>query len=274
MGQNKVFFSTFFSKNRLLVVFMISILFISGFLYINLEYKYFDFEKNMPQYIAHAGGQINGIFYSNSLNALESNYQKGYRFFELDFNWTKDNKLVLIHDWDETFNELFEVKPIKVTYVEFMNLTMVNSLIQLDVNSLIDWLSEHNDVMIITDVKENNIEALRILKSKITSEKNFFIPQVYSFSEYEKAKSMGYENIIITLYRSVYTDDEIISFVNRNKVWAITIPMMKAFTFLPRNLSKNGIPVYAHTINNPLLYKILQYNCVLGIYTDTLICNE
>jgi arylsulfatase A-like enzyme len=53
-----------------------------------------------PAFVAHAGGGIKGRSYTNSLEALDENYRRGFRFFELDFNWTSDNQLVCIHDWE------------------------------------------------------------------------------------------------------------------------------------------------------------------------------
>jgi glycerophosphoryl diester phosphodiesterase len=50
--------------------------------------------------IAHAGGHIYGYKYTNSLEALENSYNNGFRFIELDFDWTQDNQIVLIHDWN------------------------------------------------------------------------------------------------------------------------------------------------------------------------------
>ncbi len=38
-----------------------------------------------PLMIAHAGGGINEHNYSNSLEALEYSYNKGFRAFEMDF---------------------------------------------------------------------------------------------------------------------------------------------------------------------------------------------
>jgi hypothetical protein len=46
-----------------------------------------------PLFIAHAGGAIGHYTYTNSLEALNSNYEKGFRFFEIDLSWTSDGDL-------------------------------------------------------------------------------------------------------------------------------------------------------------------------------------
>ncbi|MDR1388703.1 MAG: hypothetical protein LBJ31_01825 [Treponema sp.] len=55
--------------------------------------------------IAHAGGALFGaggetLTYTNSLEAVEQNYMRGHRVFEIDFSLTKDGKLAAVHDWD------------------------------------------------------------------------------------------------------------------------------------------------------------------------------
>ena len=71
---------------------------------------------SQPLMIAHAGGGINGINYSNSIEALNHNYAKGFRYFEMDFSWTSDNKLVCLHDWKKRFKLVFKQKTKKPRY--------------------------------------------------------------------------------------------------------------------------------------------------------------
>ena len=58
--------------------------------------------------VAHAGGGVDGDRYWNSVEALERNYAAGFRVFEVDFHWTRDRKLVLLHDWKQNFERLFK----------------------------------------------------------------------------------------------------------------------------------------------------------------------
>lgn len=50
--------------------------------------------------IAHAGGEVDGQIYANSLESLNASYAKGYRYFEIDLSFTSDRQLVCIHDWE------------------------------------------------------------------------------------------------------------------------------------------------------------------------------
>lgn len=49
--------------------------------------------------MAHALGGIDGENYTNSKEALGSNYNKGVRLSEVDINLTADDKLVCVHGW-------------------------------------------------------------------------------------------------------------------------------------------------------------------------------
>ena len=77
-------------------------------------FSYFIFQEIKPKkhiyrplFIAHASGGINGLTYLNSLETLNYNYELGHRYFEVDFSWTQDDELVLIHDWKLSYNRLF-----------------------------------------------------------------------------------------------------------------------------------------------------------------------
>ena len=54
----------------------------------------------VDRYIAHAGGEIDGEIYTNSLEALTKSYLDGFRLFELDIIRTSDGHFVAAHDWE------------------------------------------------------------------------------------------------------------------------------------------------------------------------------
>ena len=57
--------------------------------------------------VAHAGGGINGKTYTNSYEALNLNIKNGFTYFEIDFSFTRDNRLVCLHDWKGSFKRSF-----------------------------------------------------------------------------------------------------------------------------------------------------------------------
>jgi len=55
--------------------------------------------------IAHAGGGINGLKYTNSLEAMEQSIEHGFKMVELDLLISSDGRIVAVHDW-KTFHEM------------------------------------------------------------------------------------------------------------------------------------------------------------------------
>ncbi len=207
---------------------------------------------------------------SNSLEALQANYNRGFQFIELDFNWTSDGELVLIHDWQESLARLFDAVPGNYTLKEFMQFTMLHGLTQLALDQLAQWLKEHANVYIVTDVKRDNLKALAKIRESFPELIMRFIPQIYFFEEYYPVRTMEYKYIILTLYRSVYSDQEVIEFVRKNKVIAVTMPQYRALTNLPLQLKKINVPTYVHTVNDVSLQRKLNKSGIFGVYTDCL----
>lgn len=221
--------------------------------------------------ISHAGGRIEGLSYTNSKEAIDKSYENGYKLIELDFEWTTDENLVLIHDWKGYVKDAFSVEPNIYSTEEFKGFNMIKGLTQMSLEDLAGWLYEHEDVYIVTDIKKDNVEALKLISRRYPDLIHQFIPQIYKLNEFIPVQGLGYTNIILTLYMSNYTDDELIDFVKRHEVFAVTMPIDRARTELPTKLKKENVFVYSHTINQKDLRQELEQNGIDGFYTDDLL---
>jgi glycerophosphoryl diester phosphodiesterase len=223
-----------------------------------------------PTFIAHAGGGLENHTYTNSLEALDFNYGKGFRFFEVDFSWTSDGELVAIHDWQGDLERRFRLPEEQriPTRNEFLNLEPTNGLTQLTLAGVLEWAREKGDVFIVTDIKEKNIQALEKIFRKKREFVQCLIPQVYSYAEYKDVKKIGYENIILTLYRMRVFPPFLVYFCGREKPFAVTMPLSLARSGLAESLKTKNVYVYAHTINDLNLFTELRKKGVDGIYTD------
>jgi len=229
----------------------------------------------VPKYIAHAGGGIGKLSYTNSREALDANYLRGHRFFEIDLNWTSDGQLVLIHDWQGAFRDLFPKSKIAgaPSLEEFLRLKMKDDLTPMSFSGLVDWLRAHPGARIVTDVKEGNLRALKKIAEEYPQSVARIIPQIYEFEEYEPVWDMGYRNVILTLYVKNYSDELVLGFAQSRRPFGITMWAERAMGALPKELERMKIPVFAHTINSPAEQKKLEANGVSGFYTDFL-CGE
>ena len=126
------------------------------------------------------------------------------------------------------------------------------------------------DAVIVTDVKVDNMKALRKILEDFKEMQTHIIPQVYSYQEYLAVDAMGYRDIILTLYRMRIDPYEVIAFSRRHSPFAITMPWQVAQSGLAQALRQNNTPVYAHTVNDIELFDSLRKMGVLGIYTDYL----
>jgi Glycerophosphoryl diester phosphodiesterase len=220
--------------------------------------------------VAHACGGYKGLSYTNSLNAIDSNYDKGFRFFEVDFHLTKDNKIVLIHDWVTMPKRLFGDNSSEFTEKKFRESKTSNDLVLMDINLLILWLKAHKDAFIVTDCK---VDSYYILKKISNSYKNMlkrFYVQMGYFDEYTRLMEMGYTNIILALYYTKYSDVDVLKFADGHRLYAVSMDVRRAETNLPLKLKNRNVKVYAHSVNSLIKYKQLLNNGVYGIYTDTI----
>lgn len=151
---------------------------------------------------------------------------------------------------------------------EFKNHKTFQDLTLFDMDMLSEWLKKHRDVHIITDVKKDNIKLHTLIKEKYSVIQKQIIPQIYSPEEFDEVKSLGYDNIILTLYNLNMDDNEIIRFATENSLFAVTINKERGFSTLPSLLKEKGIRTYVHTINTLDIVEKLKENGVFGFYTD------
>lgn len=220
-----------------------------------------------PQLIAHAGGAIYGYRLTNSLEALNSAYENGFRYIELDMELTSDGQVVLIHDWESIANRMLFSPGIR-SLEEFLASETLADLTVLDLDMLLVWLEEHPDCTIITDVKnEDQLTVLNAIKDS-AGDLNRFIPQAYSFEEYDTVKALGFDRVILTLYRMTTDPETIAAFAREKEPWAITMPEASISEDLLSAISGSGTAVYAHTINTLDFFEQWTDCGLTGIYTD------
>jgi lipoteichoic acid synthase len=105
-------------------------------------------------FIAHAGGEIDSLTYTNSLEALNLSYSKGYRLFELDIIETSDGQLVAAHDWKhfkQITNFPYEINDTPLTEHQFLTQRIYNKYTPINMDRINKWFSLHKDAILVTD---------------------------------------------------------------------------------------------------------------------------
>jgi phosphoglycerol transferase len=242
--------------------------------------EFLDVEKKLPVQrqleslprIAHAAGLADGERYSNSLQALDQN-EPYFELFEIDFVWTTDNKLVCLHDWTTSFHRAFNVDfdgPIDLS--SFETLSASSRFENCTLQTLIAWLDQNPSAHIVTDVKERNTDALHLIASEYPDFVGRFVPQIYQPHEYPEVRSLGFSNILWTLYRYRGGAERVLSWLHFMDLYGLVMPISSAESGLARQAShETGVLVWSHTINDQRLLEQLQKAGVTEVMTDGLL---
>ncbi len=229
-----------------------------------------------PLMIAHAGGGINGQNYSNSIEALDLNYTKGFRYFEMDFSWTSDGELVCLHDWKKRFKKVFGFKTKQpLTLKEFQHLLdNTKGLHPCTLETFASWLLKHKDVKIITDVKYDNIRAINKIIAQHPKIQAQLIPQFYQPEEYPILKDMGFDELIWILYQYEGSLKSVARHVESMNLLALSMRTSQAKKKTIQDIQKNGVNLFVYTINKEnKVKKLVNKHFISGIYTDFLPAN-
>jgi glycerophosphoryl diester phosphodiesterase len=229
-------------------------------------------------YIAHGLGGKGTYNVTNSLEAFEENYEKGYRVFEIDLALTSDHKLVARHDWDEyLFVYLGQKVPKKspLSLKEFKKMKIHKDLTPLTFKDALRLMKEYPDIYFVLDTKGNATkiisQVIDVTKKKEPDLLERLIPQFESEYMYAMiSKKYDFPNKIFTTYHSGMTRQQILSFLKENDFKVVTLSEGIATKEYISALNKMGVSVYVHTINKEKdMEKYLDLG-VHGVYSDYL----
>nr|WP_230682667.1 glycerophosphodiester phosphodiesterase family protein [Vibrio crassostreae] len=163
--------------------------------------------------IAHAGGGINGLKYTNSLEAMEQSIEHGFKMIELDLLISSDGRIVAVHDW-KTFHEMTNSNNTgSISSKEFESKIIYDQYKTLNISTAIDILDK-NDVVLVTD----KIKNLALL-SKYIIYKDKSIIEVFSTDKYNEAIELGFNNVALNIDLNTPL---ILEWIGLNKIKAVT----------------------------------------------------
>ncbi len=229
-----------------------------------------DWHETKPTFIAHAGGEWQGLMISNSKEAIEASIADGAYMIELDLLKTRDGEYVLAHDWASVRNFFSFNGGSLPTREQFMAAESKYGLTPLDLPGLVELLIENPKLRIVTDTKDDNIDFFTYIADQYPEYQNRFYPQVFSEYQYMLAKKRGYNTIIYSLYVYYRSDATILEFVRTHDLYAVTMAEERVYSGLAQKLTNMGITTYAHTINSFDLASKLKKLGIYGFYTDKL----
>lgn len=226
------------------------------------------------EYVLHAGGITpNGTAGSNSLEALDYSYERGYRVMEIDFCWTEDGQLACVHDWDAYYAHRLGKE--SVTMAEFESMRdSTYGFTSMTLDHLASWLKLHPDATIVTDIKENCLAGAKIIAETYPELVDQFWIQIYATNEYDNVRQLGFKNIILTVYQMTWAEKSnaksLIDFMSTHQLVGLTFPV-ELIDLVPdylETITSEGTPVFVHTVNDEAEQQMLFDAGISGIYTD------
>lgn len=235
--------------------------------------------------IAHAGGGVERVTYTNSKEALEAAVRNGYQIVEVDFFETEDGKIVLGHEWGNILTDKKQMEnPEKIlTYNEYMEHRIDFRFTTMDVDGLIEFMRKNPDIYIVTDVKFEEDEKETLLSKvysviyKAAEEKteilDRFIVQIYDEESCEIISSIyDFPEKIYTLYHyDAYNYQAAALLCLKYNIPVITTPESNLEPEMIEMLHSKGIKVYVHTKNSLIEVANWFDRGGDGVYTDWVI---
>lgn len=232
--------------------------------------NYNSYVSDTLRFIAHAGGEIDGKKYTNSLEALNLSYNKGFRLFELDIIKTSDNHYVAAHDWDNWAKQVGFSGNIPPKLEEFKKHKIYDSFTPLEVRDINKWFLEHPDAILVTD---------KINEPKIFS--SFFIDKSRLMMELFDMKAIKEALEVDSI--SVMPSQSVISQLSKRDIKklkergvsniSVSVDYAKNNTELMSFIKEMGINAYLYNVNieswtnEKFVLKFFMDNAY-GLYSD------
>lgn len=178
------------------------------------------------EFIPVGGGAVNDLKGTNTLEAIEESYKRGSKTIGIDFTWTEDNELIALKSWDET-TKLFE-EPLKDhTLNAFMTGNMKSGLTQLDLRRVLDWLSVHEDVVLLAEPSERNVEFAKLIHANYGDAEKRIVYRVQSVEEYKELYKQGITNIMVDFTTYTGNSYDMVNFIKANPVYGVIVDKSK-----------------------------------------------
>ncbi len=225
--------------------------------------------------IAHAMGAVGGCSYSNSLEAFEHNYRRGYRLFEVDLELTSDGVAVLRHNWSDfcdTPEFSIEAPP---SLERYKKSKIYKLFTPLSIDDLVDLMARYEDAYVVVDKLYANTRTYVnqiVSKAEGRGVIDRFVIQVFDIPSYELIDGIHhFKHYLFTLYRHGQVRlDEVADFCVERGIPAIAFPKEWASNGAAAIFKKRGLKVYAHTVNKSAEADSLMRLGVDGFFSDYL----
>lgn len=229
--------------------------------------------------IAHGLGAVKGITITDSREAFERNYARGYRVFEVDFLFTSDGRIAARHDWGSTMAKRLGLPTTGAvpTFATFKATRMRKGLTPIGAADIVDLMKRHPDAYVMTDFKDSATSAhVRAVQQILdaggsaTEVRRRLIVQIYQESDLAPLRKLGIANVVYTFYRLKTSVARALDFAQANGVRVITIPVAQASATRVKDIVRRHLLCAVHTVNDSGRAAALRKLGVKLLYSDGL----
>lgn len=236
------------------------------------------------QVIAHGMGAAGGEATLNCREGFLEQYAQGVRVFEVDLRLTRDQKVVLRHDWRTGWQEGVGETALP-TLEEFLSKPIQKKYTPLSFRDLLLLMEEYPDVCVITDTKFTEAEVVTLqFEAMLQDARDLGLSylfdrmaiQVYDPLMFRVVDSVHhFRHYIYTLYTDGFarTEEDFrekAAFCVENGILGITMwDYWWRAEFAPI-AGRFGLAVYTHTVNDAAGAARLLDEGVKAVYTDEL----
>ncbi len=220
------------------------------------------YTKDTSRFIAHAGGEIDGYMYTDSLEALNNSYKNGFKMFELDILKTSDNIYVAAHDWKMWAQRSRYKGILPPDSKVFLENKPYNKFTPLDINRINQWFKNHPDAILITDKVNTPLDF-----SKHFIDKSRLIMELFTWKAVKEGLDVGIKSVMPTFELVEQIKGNKIDFLLKNKITRLTASrdILKTHKNFLINLKNVGIHTFAFINKNKNIDEI-YFVCNEGLY--------
>ena len=216
-----------------------------------------------PRYIANSGGIIDQKKTTNSLEALNSNYKKGFRYFELDIRETSDGELVSVRDWEFWKRMTGYTGETPPTLAVFKQHILFDKYTPLDGKAIDTWLNTHPDAILATDAINDPIRV-----SQIITDTSRVMMKLDTENAVTAAQNLGFKDLLVNYRLLASFGKSKLEKLKELNITTVAIPhhILQKDKAMIKHLSNNGIKIYVTNVDfEPIKNEKYVFNYDFGL---------
>jgi hypothetical protein len=224
-----------------------------------------NWRTNPDVFIAHGGGSIDGLTFTDSLEAIESSIRRGYRMIELDLQVTTDGVLVAAHDW-KSFRQWTGRGPEAISdepmsLAQFKSNPIYGRYTPLDEVTIRAIFLRHPELILVTD---KIADFPRLVRAFPFQER--VIVEVFSPQDVALAKASGVANPMLSIGNLEASLPMILQLPVRHV--ALSINSLRRCPGAAKRIVESGRKVFLFTTDDAALMARSVGSHVSAFYSD------